>query len=155
MIRLNRTTEYGLIALRHIARKQAVPGSAPELSSAREIADRYGLPFEITAKTLQRLKEVGLIQSTQGARGGYLLNRSIESANLGQFIEWMEGNSAIVCCVESRHAGCEYQVKCDIQHIMSDLNGKISGFLSSIRLLDFVLKQSTTPREEDSVYVAQ
>ena len=151
MIRLNRTTEYGLIALRHIAQKQLLPKSVPgasELSSAREIADTYKLPFEITAKTLQRLKEVGLIESTQGARGGYLLNKNMEGVNLAQFIDWMEGSSAIVSCVESkesRHSACEYQERCDIQHMMGDLNSKISGFLSSIRLSDFVLKPSSSP----------
>ena len=73
MIKLNRTTEYGLMALRHMSRKQASGG----VTSAREVADSYGLPFEITAKTLQRLRDTGLIQSAQGARGGYTLQRSL------------------------------------------------------------------------------
>ena len=147
MIRLNRTTEYGLIALRHIAQKQhSVMNTtrASQLSSAREIADSYRLPFEITAKTLQRLKEVGVIQSTQGARGGYLLSENVKNTSLAQFIDWMEGTSAIVCCVENKDSNCEYQERCDIQHIMFDLNSKISGFLSSIKLIDFVTKASST-----------
>ncbi|MBI2711274.1 MAG: IscS subfamily cysteine desulfurase [Bdellovibrio sp.] len=48
------------------------------MTSAREIADTYGLPFEITAKTLQRLKETGLIESAHGAKGGYTLHRSLD-----------------------------------------------------------------------------
>src|SRR6185437_15556598 len=64
MIKLNRTTEYGLMALRHMNQKSK---AGPELTSAREVADVFGLPFEITAKTLQRMKEIGLIHSSQGA----------------------------------------------------------------------------------------
>jgi Rrf2 family protein len=147
MLRLNRTTEYGLIALRHMNQKT---GANPDLlTSAREISDTYGLPFEITAKTLQRLKELGLIQSTQGARGGYTLARSLTSVHLAQFIEWMEGSTAIVSCVENHKAQhrktdapapspCEYQPRCDIQHLMTGLNSKVYGFLSGITLLEFL-----------------
>ena len=80
MIRLNRTTEYGLMALRYISRKQGC-------TSAREVADTYGLPFEITAKTLLRLKDLGLIQSTQGARGGYTLSRCMKEISLAEFLD--------------------------------------------------------------------
>ena len=56
MIKLNRTTEYGLMALRHMNRKSK---DGTEFTSARELADVFGLPFEITAKTLQRMKNLG------------------------------------------------------------------------------------------------
>jgi len=139
MLRLNRTTEYGLIALRHMNQKNGAGQTTEKLTSAREISDTYGLPFEITAKTLQRLKELGLIQSTQGARGGYMIDRPLTSVNLGQFIEWMEGSTAIVSCVEHKATSvCEYQQRCDIQHLMSGLNTKVYGFLSGITLFDFL-----------------
>src|SRR3954467_14490649 len=95
MIKLNRTTEYGLMALRHMSRKRA------EVTSAREIADTYGLPFEITAKTLQRLKDTGLIQSAQGARGGYTLQRPLGEVNLAEFLNLMEGPQSVVACAGS------------------------------------------------------
>src|SRR3712207_2565364 len=96
MIRLNRTTEYGLMALKHINRKAS---KDPHLvTSAREIADSYGLPFEITAKTLLRLKDAGLIQSAQGSRGGYTLARALSGVNLAEFMELMEGPQSVVAC---------------------------------------------------------
>src|SRR5580704_999027 len=97
MIKLNRTTEYGLMALRHMSQKHRTEGTA-EVTSAREIADFYCLPFEITAKTLQRLKDTGLIQSAQGARGGYTLQRSLQDVNLAEFLQLMEGPQAVVAC---------------------------------------------------------
>jgi Rrf2 family protein len=145
MIKLNRTTEYGLMALRHISRKRAESG----LASAREIADYYGLPFEITAKTLQRLKDTGLIQSCQGARGGYTLGRSLEQVNLVEFLELMEGPQGVVACAgpsasAGHSAGCGYEVRCDIKQIMNDLNSKVFGFLSGIKLSELVERNAST-----------
>lgn len=131
MIRLNRTTEYGLIALRHMSLKKDA-----SRTSAREIATHYGLPFEIMAKTLQRLKDMGLITSTQGARGGYLLAPSLETFHLADFIAQMEGDTRVVACAES--GGCEYKPRCEIQHVMNGLHQRVHGFLSQIRLTEFI-----------------
>jgi Rrf2 family protein len=141
MIKLNRTTEYGLIALRHLGGKR-------ELTSAREISDVYGIPFEILAKTLQRLKENGLIQSEQGARGGYSLNRSLDEITLADFLVIMEGPQSVVACTSVEepapmsHAtksdpgscGCNYSGRCDMKNVMSDLNGRVKNFLMGIKL---------------------
>src|ERR1700722_17483688 len=133
MIRLNRTTEYGLMALRHISRKHLY--HPLEVTSAREIADSYGLPFEITAKTLQRLKDTGLIQSAQGARGGYTLKRMLSEVSLAEFLELMEGPQAIVACAseagkdkDKESCCCEYEKKCGIRSVMNDLNARVLGF---------------------------
>ncbi len=132
MIKLNRTTEYGLMALRHMSRK------SEELTSAREVADTFGLPFEITAKTLQRLKDSGLIQSSQGARGGYTLQRPLQDVTLAEFLSAMEGPQNVVPCSSERNTdpahSCEYQSRCDISGVMRDLNARVLGFLGGIKL---------------------
>lgn len=142
MIKLNRTTEYGLMALRHMNQKSR---TGSEFTSAREVADAFGLPFEITAKTLQRMKDIGLIQSAQGARGGYILQRRLEEITLAEFLELMEGPQAVVACAthlpvkESSgggDCGCEYNSRCGIKNLMSDLNSRVRTFLGAIRLAD-------------------
>ncbi len=131
MIRLNRTTEYGLIALRHMSRKQV---ESAGVTSAREIADSYGLPFEITAKTLQRLKDTGLIRSAQGARGGYTLERPLGDVSLAEFLSLMEGPQSVVACQPTLGKPCEYHVKCEIKGVMDHLNARVFNFLAGIRL---------------------
>ena len=141
MIKLNRTTEYGLMALRHISGKNT--HDPKDVTSAREIADSYGLPFEITAKTLQRLKDSGLIQSAQGAKGGYILQRALEQVSLGEFLELMEGPQSIVACASTEigHAvGCEYGDRCEIRPFMNEFNTRLFDFLSEIQLADFIKK---------------
>jgi Rrf2 family protein len=151
MIKINRTSEYGLIALRHMSRK-----SSHEVTSAREIADTYGLPFEITAKTLLRLKDSGLIQSAQGAKGGYMLQRSLQEIHLAEFLGLMEGPQSMVACspqhadsedvkslgVSLKFAGCqcEYSPRCEIKDVMNDLNGRLFQFLAGIPLAEITGK---------------
>ncbi len=145
MIRLNRTTEYGLIALRHMNRKQ--DSHPDEWTSAREIADAYGLPFEITAKTLQKLKDSGLIQSTHGARGGYHLQRALKEISLAEFLELMEGPQSVVMCAGSKEdhsEECGYNSRCEIKQVMGQLNFRVFNFLSGIPLADLA-EGSLTP----------
>ncbi len=143
MFKLNRTTEYGLMALRHMSRKSMrEPG---EVTSAREIADSYGLPFEITAKTLQRLKDTGLIQSAQGAKGGYTLQRALEEITLAEFLDLMEGPQSVVMCAPAQEQQsaypCEYHPRCEIRAVMGELNGRIHHFFSGIRLADLTQEE--------------
>lgn len=141
MVKMNRTTEYGLMALTYIRGK-----SSGELASAREISEFYKLPFEILAKTLQRLKEQGVISSTYGTRGGYILSRDLKALNLLEFLNIMEGHTGLVPCVttsnpvtltskkESDACCCEYEGSCSIKPTLNLLNGKIYGFLRQITL---------------------
>jgi Rrf2 family protein len=138
MIKLNRTTEYGLMALRHMSRKRASAEPA-EFTSAREVSDLYGLPFEITAKTLQRMRDTGLIQSAQGARGGYTLERSLREITLAEFLEMMEGPQSVVACAGAKKEDapiCEYKTKCDMSSLLGNLNSRFISFLSGIRLAE-------------------
>ena len=139
MIKLNRTTEYGLIALRHMSRKKSEMKSqeADAVTSAREISDFYELPFEITAKTLQRLKDTGIIQSAQGARGGYTLQKCLSEVTLSEFLDGMEGPQCIVECTgapDSTGSQCEYHGKCEIKGMMNSLNQRLVKFLNGISL---------------------
>ncbi len=142
MLKLNRTTEYGLIALRHMTKETKV-------TSAREIADLYGLPFEITAKTLQRLKDSGLIQSAQGARGGYTLQKSLSEVTLADFVQQMEGPLGVVNCVTTsavdNPCACEYARKCGMTDVMADLNARMLGFLQGIRLDELMVMPAVVP----------
>jgi Rrf2 family protein len=142
MIKLNRVTEYALIALRHMRRKHGQDGRS--VTSAREISDQFGLPFEITAKTLQRLRDSGLIDSAQGARGGYLLQADLSRVSLVRLLDVMEGAQGIVACAAPEQAvapsaksdpcHCEYHSACEIRGMMSGLNKKVRDFLASITL---------------------
>ena len=148
MFKINRTTEYGLIALQHMSRKHSTPTEATAVTSAREVADSYGLPFEITAKTLQRLKDTGVIQSAQGARGGYALKRQLDDITLAEFLSLMEGPQSVVVCASSgsptASCQCEYERNCEIKLLMHNLNSRVFRFLTEIRLSELIVPPPAT-----------
>jgi Rrf2 family protein len=140
MLKLNRTTEYGLIALKHMGNLASADGEKL-VTSAREVSETYGLPFEITAKTLQRLKDNGLIVPVHGAREGYVLSRPLSEITFSEFIQKMEGPQAVVdCCDSSEQSGrsgaCSLGGKCGIQPTMSVINQKMHEVLNTVRLSD-------------------
>src|SRR5205807_9855040 len=70
MLKLTKKADYGLIALKHLA-----VNSGGVSSSAKAIAECYGIPAPLLAKTQQKLTKIGLLQSLQGTNGGYRLAR--------------------------------------------------------------------------------
>ncbi|MBI3555905.1 MAG: Rrf2 family transcriptional regulator, partial [Deltaproteobacteria bacterium] len=126
-----------------------------ELTSAREIADRFDLPFEILAKTLQRLKDQGVIASTYGTRGGYILSRDLIKLSLGEFLKMMEGPVAVVACThpDAVHQDCGYHGHCNIKSMMSQLNSRFYDFLDRISVEEITrtpLDHSTEPGNASS-----
>ena len=154
MVKINRTTEYSLMAISYIRNKPQ-----GEVSSAREISEHYGVPFEILAKTLQKLKEKGIIASTYGTRGGYILSKDLNTLNLGLFLKMMEGPVSVVsCCPEEKkenepqnHSDCEYHNRCNIKGVMFNLNGRISDFLNRITLEELTRAESSENNHPASV----
>ena len=137
MIRLNRATEYGLMALCYM------DSYTPDRKSAREIAEHLKLPFEITAKTLQRLKETGFVESSQGANGGYRLMGSLSGFNLAQLMEAIEGPQHLVHCLNGVHKpDCELSGGCDIQKPAGRINIKIKELLASITLDQVIVNEA-------------
>ncbi|MBI3542924.1 MAG: Rrf2 family transcriptional regulator [Deltaproteobacteria bacterium] len=146
MLKLNRTTEYGLIALTYIRSK---PNG--ELTSAREVADHFDLPFEILAKTLQRLKDQGVISSTYGTRGGYVLSRDLATLDLAEFLKMMEGPVSVVACQTPGAVAedCGYKGSCNIHKMMGTLNDRFYDFLHRISVEE--ITRSPLPPVRESV----
>jgi len=131
MLRINKASEYGVLALRFIGEKN-------QALSARQISEGLSLPYEITAKTLQHLKDAGFIQSTMGTNGGYTLKSSLDQISFAQVIDALEGPVAIVECADHSGKECNRNSICDLQYGMKNLNTKIRNLLEETKLNTFV-----------------
>ena len=94
MLRLSKKADYALIAVRHLALRQADGTS----SSAREMAEEYEIPLELLAKVLQRLVRSRLLQSAQGTRGGYRLARPARAVTVADVIQEVDGAVTMTAC---------------------------------------------------------
>ncbi len=130
MLRINKKVEYALMALREIAARDG-----GELTSAREICDRFKIPFDTTAKVMQAMNNAGILCSVKGTKGGYLLARSLESISYMDLVHLIEGKETEHFC-ESSKGQCELMGLCNISTPIEELNRKLNEFLENLTLHD-------------------
>jgi len=128
MLKLTRRSDYGLIALRHLASQQV--GTA---CSAKEIAATYGLPVEMLAKILQKLTKQGLLVSQYGTNGGYVLARDPSLISAFEVIRAIEGPVFITSCSTERGA-CDQSSRCVVREPLRQVNESIVRALSAVSI---------------------
>ena len=99
---------------------------------ASKIAKKYTIPNEILAKILQQLSSLGMIKSIKGPKGGYKISCEINSINIFEFIEMIEGPIGIVDCTISNN--CNTIHCCSIKDPMTKINNQIIETLKGITL---------------------
>src|SRR5438552_16007730 len=117
MFRLSKRSDYGLIALKHLAQHN------DESVSAREIADQYHIPAELLAKVLQRLVRKGLLVSQQGINGGYVLARDPAMISIVDVVEALEGPISITPC--ERGDLCQQLEMCSVKDALLKIKAKV------------------------------
>ncbi len=139
MIHFNRKTEYALIAMEHMIRKEDSHDiGASQLTSAREVAEAYQVPYSLLAKVLQQLAGRGLIKSVHGTKGGYILAKDPEEISVIHIMEIFEGPMALAECFKEEKITCPQWDGCRIKHPLSQLNHKIYHLLADTSVAHLV-----------------
>ena len=86
---LSAKVEYACIAVLELASHWG----REEPLHIRDIADAHGIPSRFLVQILLQLKGAGLVQSTRGATGGYLLARDPRKISLLDVLSVIEGPS--------------------------------------------------------------
>jgi len=131
MLRLSKKAEYALMALKDLASRPAA-----EAASARDIAERYGIPVEVLAKVLQRLAKQHLLVSQHGTRGGYLLARPASRISVGDAIAAIDGPVTVTVC-SSADDDCDQYATCNIRDPLWRIRDQIVNALTSYTLQAF------------------
>jgi Rrf2 family protein len=129
MLRLSRKTEYSIVALRHLDK------STERIATVREIAEACRIPLPLLAKLMQQLARKGLLQSLQGVKGGYRLERRMDGINLAEVIEAIDGPFRITAC-GSKEGRCSRSSFCDIRSAMAPVQRQLFAYLQSVTLAD-------------------
>ena len=144
MLKLTKRTEYGLIALMHLADRGG------EVLSVRSIGEYYSMPQRLLAQTLQDLSHSGLVQSQRGAGGGYSLAQAPNAITIGAVVQALEGEPGLTSCHELPAIGqgsvCGIESLCPIRSPLDRIRDGIWALLQGTTLQS--LADSTlTPRE--------
>ncbi len=129
MLKLTKKLEYGLIALQHMQGK-----NENEITSAKEVADKFDLPASLLAKVLQQLAKREIIEPIQGPSGGYKLRKSLDKIKLNDFIEIIEGPVGLVDCLHD--PDCNHVGTCNIRLPIERVNNTIKDLFSNMTLAD-------------------
>ena len=126
MLKLSKKTDYAIILLAHL-------GETDSPVSAHEVATTYKLPYPMVANILKQLVSSGLIVSTRGQLGGYVLGKSAEDINLSDIIKVTDGAFELVECVHDEEL-CKVHQCCPTRSPLIALHQKIQQFIQETTL---------------------
>ena len=133
MFKINRKIEYALIALKYMSAKH--PG---QLTSAKEICDVYGTPFDPTSRVLQIMAQHKILHAEQGAKGGYQIMRDLSKFSLRELSDMIIGPIEIANCFHGNYSECSISSTCHIIAPMLNLNENINQMFSTIMVADLI-----------------
>lgn len=123
---------YGLRILVDLAmQKEDKPRLIKEIAESQQISKKY------ISQLILDLREAGLIGSVRGAKGGLRMAKRAEEISLRAIIEAMEGELAIVDCIQSTQ-GCERYSECQTRNVWERLNSEIRNSMEQITLAEII-----------------
>ena len=137
MLKLTKKADYALIALKDLTVRQ------PQSASAKDIADRYGVPLPLLSKVLQKLAKAGYLRSEQGVNGGYRLAKDPAAISAFEVIRTIDGPIFLTACF-TEHGGCAHSDKCNVRDPLRKVHEGIVSLLSSIKLTDIAQEEQPT-----------
>jgi FeS assembly SUF system regulator len=139
MLRISKLTDYGTVLLAHLAR------NPDAVCSAAEIASHTGISLPTASKLLKSLARNGLVTSTRGANGGYMLARDPCAISAAEIIDALDGPVSITECSAS-DSNCDIAEACGVGNAWQRINVAIRDALDEVSLVDLIRSSSPPPR---------
>ena len=133
-MKLSTRSRYGLRFLVALAAdKSGGPVYLGDLARQQDIPEKY------LSKIVIPLKGAGLVSSTRGTRGGYVLARAPGQITVREVVESLEGGINIVDCAKSEGL-CERAGECVTREIWHGMDKQIFDYLEGITLASIAEK---------------
>ena len=137
MLRMSKLADYGTVVLTYMAQH------SEGVHSAMEIAGRVHVALPTVSKILKILAHEGIVTSSRGAKGGYVLARAAKEITMAQVIDAMEGPIALTECSGTKGL-CEQESSCSIRGNWRKINQVIRHALQSVTLEDMTQPPAQT-----------
>jgi Rrf2 family protein len=134
MFKLSKKVEYGLIAVKHMAMLgEDIP------CSAKDISEKYQIPYDLLSKILQKLKKEDILISAQGTHGGYRLSLKPDKLTLAQIFNAIEGNTYILDCGQHDDPeSCTIYDTCILSSPLKKIQKQINSYFNTTKLSEIV-----------------
>jgi Rrf2 family protein len=107
-----------------------------EWVSLKEISERQNVSVKYLEQIVSSLIRSGLLLSSRGPQGGYMLARKPEEYTAGEILREIEGSLVPVACMESEVNQCERYEYCTTIKFWEGLYKVITDYLDSVTLAD-------------------
>ena len=137
-MQISRKSDYALRAMMHVA----TYGTRIPVS-INEIAGRQKLPRDFTAKILKELTHAGLLRSTKGVNGGYMLAKDSTTITFLDIIQAVDGPVYLNRCVHPTvPCECENMPDCPMHNYWVKEQVRVVDSLSGMNLSDVAVDPS-------------
>lgn len=134
MMELTRKGEYAIRGMIFLARLPV-----GESALLIDIAEATQAPVSFLAKIMQGLTKVGLVSSTRGAKGGFIIGRPAEQITLREVVEAIEGPIMPNRCL-SNDRSCGITGSCRVHQVWRRVQGEIVKTLDSVTLAELAVR---------------
>ncbi len=133
MFRLSRKTDYALLIVTALARRERA------FVSVRSLARDYLLPYRFTAQIVGLLVRGAILESHEGVKGGIRLRRDPKVITVADILRATEGNIALTACLNAKgHFSCPQKAVCGAKHGMGMLQRRLLQSLGEMTVADFL-----------------
>jgi Rrf2 family protein len=136
-MRLTAKSEYGLLAMIDLACNF---GEGPV--SAREVAERRGIPPRFLEQLFVALRRAELVTAVRGARGGFALVKSPAETSVLSVVEALEGPLTSNVCDSERESGCIKSGSCAAAPVWSRATAALRDVFETTSLAELAGVQS-------------
>jgi Rrf2 family protein len=106
--------------------------------SLSAVSERQQLSVKYLEMIVGHLKKAGLIESSRGKDGGYMLCREPEKYTVGEVLRSIEENLAPVSCLNGGESGCERAAKCITLPMWKEFDEIANSYFDSVTLADLL-----------------
>ena len=142
-MKLSTRGRYGIHAMYDLALN--VEGGP---QSIKAIAEREGIPEAYLEQLIAVLKREGLVNSTRGAQGGYVLARKPEEITVGDVLRALEGGLNLVECLDEGST-CGKSCACASRIVWMKLRDGLNAIVDGITLRDMTEDYKRLTAQED------
>ncbi len=107
--------------------------------SLKTIAERNNLSESYLEQLIAPLKKAGLVKSTRGSNGGYILARSPENISVGDILRVVEGPIELVECLSGeKTCGTGDCTSCATKNVWAKLSESVAEAADNISLYEIL-----------------
>jgi len=130
-VEVSRRTDYAIRILLDLARSDGTP------VSVRTIAERQDVPYAFARGIGRDLVSAGMVESSRGVSGGFVLARDPAALTVLDVVEAMQGSVSCAVCT-SDPSWCTRMGGCTVHRVWSGADELLKEYLGSKSLAGLI-----------------